>query len=178
MEYPNLYKEQIIEMFDLPFMMLKDDDDRILEFPMRLTPPPAGWMVGDTVAIEPVGARRKGEEKALYKAINKNRKQEAGVVWSNQPDNIKKSLDPSKSEEEYANTDVEIEIKDISGELFWLKDNSKWHVYPPTLDPGPWEVRDLVIVTKAIEKSKSKIYKMKNVKTEKILIAVSMGYEQ
>ena len=167
-------------MFDLPFMMLKDDDDRILEFPMRLTPPPTGWMVGDTVVIEPVGARRKGEEKVLHKVINKSKKQKAGVIWSNLPDNIKKSLDLSKSKEEYTNTDVEIRINKALGELIWLKDDSKWHMWPHLpRDPGPWEAGDTVIVTRRVKKSaERKLYKMENVETGKSLMAIFLGYER
>ncbi|MFA5143276.1 MAG: hypothetical protein WC522_03795 [Candidatus Omnitrophota bacterium] len=178
MEYPNLYKEQTIEVLDLPFMILKDDNGYMWEFPLRLTPPPSGWMIGDTVVIEPAGATRKGEDKAYYKVINKTRKQEAGAGLNNPSDSIKKNLELSDLKEDYANYDAEMRITKIEGELFTLEDSSKWYVYNVVLNPGLWKVGDIVTVARAIEKSKNKICKMTNIKTGKVLMAVRKRAEE
>jgi hypothetical protein len=136
--------------------------------------PPSPWKVGDKV--------EKGREgKFSIKFINITRqKEEAGVSTVSPSGAIEKNLDLKVSKEEYPSLDVAIRITKTSGELIWLEDDSKWHMWSDLpRDPGLWEINDRVIVTRRLAKSKeSKKYQMKNVNTGKELTAMFLGYER
>jgi hypothetical protein len=132
---------------------------------------PLSWKIGDEVKSE-----KRGERFSLWRLINKTRNQETGGVPVSVPSNIKKTLSPK---EEYTNLDNEIRIKKAEGELIWLEDDSKWQMYLPALgDPGSWNIGDIVIVSRRVSKSTSKMYQMKNIQTNKELMAIFMGRER
>ena len=156
-----------------PQKMVLDDDSEWQPLPSLEFS--SSWKIGDEIVSE-----KKGERFSLWRLINNTRKQETGAVPINAPGDISKSLGKSGSEEEYTNLDKEIKIKKASGELIWLKDDSKWQMYNPTpWDPGLWEVGGAVIVTQRAKKSmESKLYQMENVETRKSLMAIFLGYER
>ena len=167
--YPNVNKPLKIKSINSKGMTLEDDSQWQF-FPA--TKSLSAWRVDDQVVIE-----TKGGIFSLYRAINKTRKNdETGVVQINASDDIGKSLD---STEEYSNLNREITIKDAVNDWIWLADDSKWQMYNPALGvPGFWEIGDMVIVSRRVAKSMSKMYEMLNVKTGVTLIAVFLGYEQ
>jgi hypothetical protein len=161
-----------IKFIDSQKMVLSDNSEWLFWPGME---PLSPWKIGDQIS-----KKEKEGKFSIYRMINITRqKQEAGVYPVGAPEDISKSLGPSGSEKEYTNLGVEIKIKKASDDLIWLEDDSKWQMYNPTLrDPGPWEVGDMVIVTRLAEKSMSKRYQMKNLQTERSLMAVFMGYER
>ncbi|MCX5668914.1 MAG: hypothetical protein NTX89_02170 [Candidatus Omnitrophica bacterium] len=170
--YTNVNKLLKIKSINSKVMTL-DDDSQWQFFPA--TKSLSAWRVDDQVVIE-----MKGGIFSLYRAINKTRKNdETGVALINASSDISKSLGNDGSAEEYTNISMEITIKDVSLDLIWLRDGSKWQMYNPALGvPGFWEVGDPVIVTRRIAIKISKIYEMLNIKTGVTLMAVFLGYEQ
>lgn len=162
-----------IKSIDSKKMILSDDSEWLFWPGME---PPSRWKVGDQVD------RKEKEGKfSVTRVINITRqKQEAGVFLDSTSGDIKKSLGSMGSDEKYVNLDKEIKIKRAEGELIWLEDNSKWHMWSHLpYDPGPWEIGDKVIVTQHVAKSKdSKKYQMKNIETGKELMAMFLGYER
>ena len=162
-----------IKFIDSKKMILSDDSEWLFWPGME---PPSPWQIDDQI-----DKKEKEGKHSVCRMINITRqKQEAGAYLNSTSGDIKKSLGPSDSEGEYTNLDKEIRIKKAEGELIWLKDDSKWQMYPPALeDPGPWEVGDAVIVTQRVKKSaESKLYQMENVETRKSLMAIFLGYER
>ncbi len=142
-----------------------------------LTPYYPSWKVDDEVKVE----EKEGKfSRILCKVIHKKTKQEIAAFRTQVPSNLEKRLcSNERLEEEYANLDKEIRIRKASGELIWLQDDSKWQMYLPALgNPGSWDIGDTVIVSHGVSKSTSKIYQMKNIQTNKELMAIFMGYER
>lgn len=87
----------------------------------------------------------------------------------------------TSSDEEYPNLGVVIPIKKVSGELIWLQDDSKWHMYNQALqDPGPWDRGHLVIVSRGVMENRQKrnLYQMENQSTKQLLMAIFMEYDK
>lgn len=138
-----------------------------------LTPAYRSWKAGDRITVK----KKDGFfSKILHRLINETRNQEAVAFLVFVPGDLKKRLEVAPPGGLYPNIEVELLIKDVSGESIRLEDNSRWHMYAPALDdPGPWEVGQRVVVTQPLSKSRSKKYQMKNMETEKELLAFFLG---
>jgi len=176
MDYPNL--NQYLKGDDInPEMMVLSDGSK-WKF-LAMAPPPPGWAVGDTFVIEKARGAKRFEADSLYKVINKTKGQDTLAVLVGLPANINKSLNPASAEEQYGNLNREIGIKRTDNDRLSLSDGSLWQLYNPTVYPvDEWFSGDAVVVTRGVSKSIHNTYQITNVRTQKNLIAVFLGYEQ
>ena len=157
-------------------IVVKKGDSKLQFYAMFSAP--LSWADGDQV-YEPEG-KGKGSSDILFMLKNKTKGGQVDAHLTGKSGVFAKSFNQgeSESEEEYTDLNKKKGIKYIDGSdgsLVWLNDDSKWVATALT---GSWAIDDVLVVTKAAEKSKANLYTWTMDKTGHTVLAKFMGYEE